>query len=56
MKYLVSAQAQTLFVAGGEYGTGEKTGEVYDPLCNTWLMTPVSGQSFSDSNRNFRRK
>ncbi len=38
-----------LFVAGGEYGTGEKTAEVYDPLCNAWTMTPVSGQSFSDS-------
>ena len=38
-----------LFVAGGEYGIGKKTAEVYDPLCNSWLMTPVSGQSFSDS-------
>ncbi len=38
-----------MFIAGGEYGIGKKTGEVYDPLCNTWLMTPVSGQSFSDS-------
>ena len=38
-----------LFIAGGEYGIGKKTAEVYDPLCNTWLMAPVSGQSFSDS-------
>lgn len=38
-----------VFVAGGEYGIGKKTGEVYDPLTNTWTMTPVAGQSFSDS-------
>ena len=39
-----------LFIAGGEYGIGKKTAEVYDPLCNAWLMTPVSEcQSFSDS-------
>jgi hypothetical protein len=38
-----------VFVAGGEYGRGKKTAEVYDPLCNAWTMTPVANQSFSDS-------
>src|ERR1041385_8909442 len=38
-----------VFVAGGEYGTGTSTAEVYDPLSNTWTRTPTSGQSFSDS-------
>src|ERR1039458_3045806 len=36
-------------VAGGEYGTGGSTAEVYDPLSNTWTRTPVSGQDFVDS-------
>lgn len=39
-----------VFVAGGEYGTGKKTGEVYNPLTNTWKMAPPSGHTFSDSN------
>ncbi|MGZ4987734.1 MAG: BACON domain-containing protein, partial [Limisphaerales bacterium] len=38
-----------VFIAGGEYGRGTKTAEVYDPLCNAWTMAPPSGQSFSDS-------
>jgi hypothetical protein len=38
-----------VFVAGGEYGTGTHTAEVYNPLNNTWTYTPVSFQSFSDS-------
>jgi len=38
-----------VFIAGGEYGIGGKTGEVYDPLANFWTMTPVSGQNFIDS-------
>ena len=38
-----------LFVAGGEYGTGGATAEVYDPLGNTWTLTASSGQSFIDS-------
>jgi hypothetical protein len=29
-----------VFVAGGEYGGGTNTGEVYDPLANTWTRTP----------------
>jgi len=38
-----------VFVAGGEYGTGKKNAEVYDPLTDTWTLTPSSGQTFSDS-------
>jgi hypothetical protein len=30
-----------LFIAGGEYGTGSRTGEVYDPLTNTWTALPT---------------
>lgn len=33
-----------VFVAGGEYGTGTNTAEVYDPLADAWLTTPSSGQ------------
>ena len=39
-----------LFVAGGEYGNGRSTGEVYDPLTNRWKMAPPSGHAFVDSN------
>jgi len=38
-----------VFIAGGEYGIGTRTSEVYDPLTNTWTMTPVAGQKFVDS-------
>ncbi len=38
-----------VFVAGGEYGTGKSTAEVYDPTTDTWMYTPAAGQSFSDS-------
>ena len=40
-----------VFVAGGEYGsaTNKTTGEVYDPVANTWTLTPTSGQVFYDS-------
>jgi hypothetical protein len=38
-----------VFVAGAEYGTGSNTAEVYDPVGNTWTLTPVSGQNFIDS-------
>ena len=30
-----------VFVAGGEYGTGFATSEVYDPLADTWTYLPV---------------
>ena len=38
-----------VFIAGGEYGSGKNTAEVYDPLKNQWTYTPYSWQSFSDS-------
>ncbi len=38
-----------VFVAGGEYGSGKGTAEVYDPVTDTWTYAPVSGQGFSDS-------
>ena len=38
-----------LFVAGGEYGTGGSTSEVFNPVTNTWTLTPSSGQNFVDS-------
>jgi hypothetical protein len=30
----------TVLVAGGEYGTGGNTAEIYDPIANTWTTTP----------------
>lgn len=30
-----------VFVAGGEYGTGDATAEVYDPVSNVWTVVPV---------------
>jgi hypothetical protein len=30
-----------VFIAGGEYGTGTATAEVYDPLSNTWTRATV---------------
>jgi regulation of enolase protein 1 (concanavalin A-like superfamily) len=35
-----------VFVAGGEYGTGSRTGETYNPLTNTWTQLPA--QSFGN--------
>jgi hypothetical protein len=29
-----------VFVAGGEFGTGGQTGELYNPLTNTWMLMP----------------
>src|SRR5690349_13087285 len=29
-----------VYIAGGEYGSGYTHGEVYDPLSNTWTLTP----------------
>ena len=31
-----------VFVAGGEYGTGSDTGEVYNPTTNVWIQLPVA--------------
>ena len=30
-----------VFVAGGEYGTGTATAEMYNPVSNTWTVLPV---------------
>jgi uncharacterized repeat protein (TIGR01451 family) len=38
-----------VFIAGGEYGSGTGTAEVYDPLNNFWTELPDSGQQFVDS-------
>jgi len=38
-----------VFVAGGEYGTGSRTAEVFNPITNTWTLAPSSGQNFVDS-------
>jgi hypothetical protein len=39
-----------LFIAGGEYGTGSSTGEVFDPNRNIWTALPAHPfGSFSDS-------
>ena len=39
-----------LFMAGGEYGTGHTTSEVYDPLADAWTETPSANATFSDAN------
>jgi hypothetical protein len=39
-----------VFVAGGEYGTGGSTAEIYDPVGDSWTTLPSSGQTFKDSN------
>src|SRR5579859_8025615 len=39
-----------VFVAGGEYGTGAATGEVYSPITNTWTKLPAQNfGTFIDS-------
>jgi len=46
-----------LFVAGGEYGTGDASAEIYDPLLNSWtmispptsLLDPAQNESFEDA-------
>ena len=38
-----------VLVAGGEYGTGGSTAEVYDPVLNQWTMTQTPGVVLSDS-------
>jgi Secretion system C-terminal sorting domain/Galactose oxidase, central domain len=39
-----------VYVAGGEYGTGNTLGEVYNPPTNAWTATPIGGTSISDAN------
>ncbi|HWY74259.1 MAG TPA: kelch repeat-containing protein, partial [Verrucomicrobiae bacterium] len=43
-----------LFVAGGEYGSGSNTAEIYNPVSNSWTTIPIpagilSGSGFVDS-------
>jgi hypothetical protein len=41
-----------VFAAGGEYGSGDTAGEVYDPVANTWTKTEevTSKQNIYDGN------
>lgn len=39
-----------VFVAGGEYGTGGRSAEVYDPLTDSWTMVPALNQYIGDAN------
>lgn len=39
-----------VYVAGGEYGSGLTTAEVYDPVANTWTVAPSPGGNISDAN------
>ena len=39
-----------VFVAGGEYGSGGSKAETYNPLTDTWTMTPNSNNNFADAN------
>lgn len=39
-----------LYVAGGEYGTGGSSAEVYNPATNTWSAAPAPGGVISDAN------
>lgn len=38
-----------VFVAGGEYGNGGGTAEIYDPVLNIWTILPTPGQTLLDS-------
>ena len=40
-----------VFVAGGEYGTGRRHAELFDPLNNVWtkIPDPLPGAAFSDA-------
>jgi len=39
-----------VYVAGGEYGSGNSKGETYDPLSNVWTAAPNPGKTISDAN------
>ena len=42
----------TVYVAGGEYGTGHEHGEIFDPLRNVWTWIypdPIPSVGFSDA-------
>ena len=39
-----------VYVAGGEYGTGNAAGETYNPLTNVWTPNGAIGSTVSDAN------
>ena len=39
-----------VYVAGGEYGTGRSSAEIYDPLKDAWTMLTSPGINVSDAN------
>lgn len=39
-----------MYVAGGEYGTGTPTSEIYNPLTDSWITLPGTGHSYVDAN------
>ena len=39
-----------VFIAGGEYGTGDPTSEVYDPVSNIWNIVPVPTNLINPTN------
>jgi hypothetical protein len=39
-----------LYVAGGEYGTGQSNGEMYDPVLNSWSGIASPGGYIADGN------
>lgn len=39
-----------VYVAGGEYGTGNTRGETYNPVTNTWTKNGAIGSGLSDAN------
>ena len=40
----------SVYVAGGEYGTGGTKAETYNPVTNVWTMAPAQGHYYSDAN------
>ena len=42
-----------IYVAGGEYGTGYATAEIYDPVADKWTIVPTGSLSFYDANSNY---
>lgn len=41
-----------VIIAGGEYGTGWGTSELYDPVANTWSQVPVPAGIVNTDNQN----
>lgn len=43
-----------VYIAGGEYGTGQSKSEVYNPLTDTWTQCPATGYAYGDANSEIR--